>query len=83
MLGMCSNKNCELLSDKNFCSGCGSRTIPYYMTCPHCKKQIGVKHSFCGECGKPIHEAVTAFVEQKRKEVKDKELEDGVRRSRA
>ena len=69
MLMMCSKKTCGYVKEGKFCSICGTKTIPFYMTCPYCKKMVSIKSSFCDECGKPVQEEINTFVENNRKEV--------------
>lgn len=67
MMRLCSK--CMYAGEGKFCSQCGGRTIPYFMPCPYCKKQLAVRHKFCQICGKPVHEEVKSFIEAQRKEV--------------
>lgn len=47
----------EAISDKH-CYRCGKKSIPAVLKCPHCRACITVLAQFCGECGKPVQEAV-------------------------
>lgn len=77
MLSICSREDCRWVTTTKYCSECGSRTIPYYVNCPHCQSELRVTAKFCEDCGKPVQEEMKAFVEQKRKEV-GKEVAGGV-----
>ena len=73
MLSICSKEGCGWTTNGKFCGRCGAATIPYFLKCPHCKKQITAMSKFCEECGKPVQEEVRAYIALQRKEVNGEE----------
>lgn len=69
MVRICSDVKCERATTAKYCGICGKGTIPLFLKCPHCQKEVSIRMNFCEECGKPVQEEVKAFVEKERKEV--------------
>ena len=76
MHNICGKKSCGWYCMGKYCPKCGGRTIPRCMPCPYCKKEVNIDSTFCGECGRPVQEEVNAFVDNKRREVREEEEEE-------
>lgn len=53
---------CKQLVSGKYCYSCGKESIPAMLVCPHCKAETTVLSKFCGECAKPVQEAVAAHI---------------------
>ena len=53
---------CKQLVSSKYCYSCGKESIPAMLVCPHCKAETTVLSKFCGECAKPVQEAVIAHI---------------------
>ena len=58
---------CGVACDKKFCWRCGRQAVNAMMTCPQCERRVSIVGKFCGECGKPIQEAIKEHIVEERK----------------
>ena len=54
--------DCKTSFSTKYCYACGKEGIPYHLECPYCRASTGVLSKFCGECAKPVQEAVIAHI---------------------
>jgi predicted amidophosphoribosyltransferase len=76
-------KNTYCVKCKNGCGGdyciwCGAHTIPMMLKCPHCDVEVMLIGQFCGNCAKPIQEAIQMHI-AKWKEVPEEKNEEEVK----
>ncbi len=65
---------CKVLVSEKFCWSCGRKSVGGIVKCLHCGEEVTILGKFCGNCGKPIQEAVQEHIkierERRREEVK-------------
>lgn len=61
---------CKVVCSEKFCWRCGKESIDAILKCPNCEEDVTLIGAFCGNCGKPIQEAIKQHIEKKREEVR-------------
>lgn len=66
---------CDMPASGKFCVRCSRPTISAELDCPFGGEmnphKTMVWNKFCGECGKPIQEAIKEHIQKEREEVKN------------
>lgn len=57
---------CKVICDGKFCWRCGRRAVSSIVGCPYCDEKVTVIGQFCGNCGKPIQEAIQEHIKRER-----------------
>ena len=57
---------CKVICDGKFCWRCGRRAVSSIVGCPYCDEKVTVVGQFCGNCGKPIQEAIQEHIKRER-----------------
>jgi predicted amidophosphoribosyltransferase len=57
---------CKVCCGEKFCWRCGKESVSAILECPHCNADVSVIGAFCGNCGKPIQEAIKEHIMKER-----------------